>query len=220
MLRYPSISGVFWTLCLEVQFYFIYVAILALIGYDPTQPRGRAVCALSVAVIISLMWAAILPAPWPGSFLPLWHTFLLGVAAYWAWRVPLLRPYFLIFSAVVTVIAFTKGDNFPLVSATTAILLWAVTLNGSIFTALNWRWLQFLGLISYSLYLIHNPVTGATFRVGYMLTGRSLGTELLWWMVSVGFCMLAAWAMWWALERTGIKLARKISLQPRTVSFN
>jgi peptidoglycan/LPS O-acetylase OafA/YrhL len=120
----------------------------------------------------------------------------------------------------VTVIAFTKGDNFPLVSATTAILLWAVTLNGSIFTALNWRWLQFLGLISYSLYLIHNPVTGATFRVGYMLTGRSLGTELLWWMVSVGFCMLAAWAMWWALERTGIKLARKISLQPRTVSFN
>jgi peptidoglycan/LPS O-acetylase OafA/YrhL len=27
-----------------------------------------------------------------------------------------------------------------------------------------------LGAISYSLYLTHNPITGAAFRVGYMVT--------------------------------------------------
>jgi peptidoglycan/LPS O-acetylase OafA/YrhL len=59
-----------------------------------------------------------------------------------------------------------------------------VGIAGRLQTGLNWRWLQFLGLISYSLYLIHNLVTGAAFRIGFILTGRSVFTEVLWWVGS------------------------------------
>ncbi|RPI82832.1 MAG: hypothetical protein EHM42_09040, partial [Planctomycetaceae bacterium] len=40
-------------------------------------------------------------------------------------------------------------------------------------TTLNWNWLQYLGRISYSLYLIHFPVS----HVVTTLAERSLGTH-------------------------------------------
>ena len=49
----------------------------------------------------------------------------------------------------------------------------AAAVSGRIYSACSWRWIQMLGAISYSLYLTHIPITGAAFRVGYMVTGRS-----------------------------------------------
>jgi peptidoglycan/LPS O-acetylase OafA/YrhL len=45
---------------------------------------------------------------------------------------------------------------------------------------MRWRWLQFLRLLSYSLYLSHKFVTGASFRVGYLLTRETIATEIMW----------------------------------------
>ncbi len=87
-----------------------------------------------------------------------------------------------------------------------------VGIAGRLQTGLNWRWLQFLGLISYSLYLIHNLVTGAAFRIGFILTGRSVFTEVLWWVGSLAACTLFATAMWWTIERPSTVWARKVRL--------
>ena len=38
MMGYPEINIVFWTLCQKVQFYLVYVLLLALSRNDPTQP--------------------------------------------------------------------------------------------------------------------------------------------------------------------------------------
>lgn len=38
---------------------------------------------------------------------------------------------------------------------------------------LNWRWLQFLGRSSYSLYLIHDPVSHVLTQFGWRLCGNS-----------------------------------------------
>jgi peptidoglycan/LPS O-acetylase OafA/YrhL len=74
---------------------------------------------------------------------------------------------------------------------------------------LNWRWLQFLGTISYSLYLIHNPITGAAFRAGFLLTGRNIYTEAFWWLVSLAACIGAATLFWLFIERPSARLAKK-----------
>jgi peptidoglycan/LPS O-acetylase OafA/YrhL len=208
ILQYPEINDVFWTLCLELQFYLIYVLLLA------AAPRKTTVVVLFTVASISLFWpiGIITTGLWPGSFLPLWHGFLLGMGAYWSWRKPALALFFGAFAFLVLVFSVRRGDAFSTTCAATACLLWSFAMTGQISTLLNWSWLQFLGAISYSLYLIHNPITGASFRVGYMLTGHSLLLEVFWCAATLVLCIIAATVLWLLVEKPSMRLARKIKL--------
>jgi len=219
ILGYPHLTIVFWTLCLEVQFYFIYVCLLCVSRNDPSQPMQgrRTAIVLALAVLVSLLWptGVLTEAPWPGTFVLHWHGFLVGVCGYWAWRNPRIAPFFLGLVVTISVAAWINDHAFSFVCAATALVLWVFAVSGRIYTALNVSWLQFLGAISYSLYLSHNPVTGATFRIGYMLTGRSPFWEAFWWLGSLAACIAFAAAMWWLVERPSIRWARTIALHRR-----
>lgn len=218
ILGYPEINPVFWTLCQEVQFYLVYVLLLALSRNDPARlMQGRATAlTFAAAALISLLWplGILSDGPYRGSFLPAWHGFLVGVGAYWAWRNPAIAPYYFLYTAVLLVAGILRGDAFTIACALAALVLWAVAARGRLYSALDWQWVQGLGAISYSLYLTHNPITGATFRVGYILTGRSPFLEVVWWTMATAACIAFAWAMWWLVERPSIKLARRIQLEP------
>jgi peptidoglycan/LPS O-acetylase OafA/YrhL len=218
ILGYPEINVIFWTLCQEVQFYLVYVLLLALSRNDPAQPmQGRAtVLTFAVAALISLLWpiGIFTEGPWRVSFLPLWHGFLLGSGAYWAWRHPAIAPYYLVYGAILLVAGVWHSDNFTTICALTSLLLWAAAISGRIYSACSWRWIQMLGAISYSLYLTHNPITGAAFRVGYMVTGRSPILEAVWWLLAICACLVFAWGAWWLVERPSIRLARRVRLAP------
>ena len=214
ILDYPEINSVFWTLCQEVQFYLIYILILALGRNDPSlRLQGRKVTAiLTASILVSLLWPTglVTVEPWHGSFLPLWYGFLLGVGAYWSWRYVELRPFFGGFALIVAVAGIARSDAFSLTCATVACLLLAMGSLGRITTALGWPWLQFLGAISYSLYLIHNPVTGASFRVGYKLTGDTLIAEVFWTGGAIIACILFATCIYYLVEKPSMKLARMV----------
>ncbi|WP_027516211.1 acyltransferase [Bradyrhizobium sp. WSM1417] len=218
ILGYHSLNTVFWTLCLEVQFYLLYVAMLLIARNNPDLPhQGRvAPTILTVAMIVSLLWPTrVVTSPFGnGSFLPFWHGFLIGALAYWSWRNRNLVP--LLFATIAILVAFTNWNPFSICCAIAALSLWAAACSGSIKTALDWKWLQFLGTISYSLYLIHNPITGASFRVGYMITGHAFWWELIWWSLSLVACIVVAYAMWWLVERPSIGMARRLKLLPGT----
>jgi peptidoglycan/LPS O-acetylase OafA/YrhL len=213
---YPEINSVFWTLCLEVQFYLVYVFILVVGKNDPSMHMQgrRVVIILCLAIFVSLLWPVgiIKAEPWKGSFFPLWHGFLLGVAAYWSWRYKELRKYFTGFVAIIFIAAVFRQDSFSLVCGATATLLLVVASLGRITSMLPWVWLQFLGTVSYSLYLIHNPITGASFRAGYILTGDSLLTEIFWTLATVGICIFCSAIMYYLVEKPSIKLSRMIDL--------
>lgn len=217
ILGYPGLNTVFWTLCQEVQFYFVYVALLALSRNDPTKPmQGRATAlTFAAAALVSLLWplGILVNGPFYGSFLPLWHGFLAGAAAYWAWRNPEYAIHCLAYIAVLLVAGLLRSDSFTIACSLTAITLWAVAARGRLYSALDWRWLQGLGAISYSLYLTHNPITAATFWVGYTLTGRTPFLEAIWWIITMAACIAFATLMWWLVERPSINLARRIRLE-------
>ena len=71
ILGYPHLNIVFWTLCLEVQFYLIYVSLLCLSRNDPDQPlQGRRTAiVLALALLVSLLWptGVFTEAPWPAA---------------------------------------------------------------------------------------------------------------------------------------------------------
>lgn len=199
LLGFEQVNMVFWTLCLEIQFYSIYALLLL------TRSRG----VLVAAFLVSLLWPIGLGTAAPGVFVEFWYAFLLGVGANFAWRTPAVRPWFLGYVAVIAAAAIYSSSYFALVCCVTAISILSVAVAGQLAALLNWRWLQLLGTISYSLYLIHNPVTGATFRAGYLMTGRTVYTEALWWIVSLLVCLGAASLFWFFIERPSAALANQ-----------
>jgi peptidoglycan/LPS O-acetylase OafA/YrhL len=80
----------------------------------------------------------------------------------------------------------------------------------SVRTALDARATQWLGRVSFSLYLVHMPILATlTFLLG----------EDRWWLVAlltVPTAILAAWGFHWAVERPSHRLARRISLAVAT----
>lgn len=217
VLNYTHFNIVFWTLCQEVQFYLVYVLLLAVSRNDPSKPtQGRATAFIFAgAAVISLLWPLgfFSSGPYRGSFLPLWHGFLVGAGAYWAWRNPRIAPCFLVYAAVLLAGGTLRNDTFTIACAVTAVVLWAVSARGRLYSALNWQWLQSLGAISYSLYLTHNPITGMTFGLGYMLTGRSPFLEAIWWIIAMSACIAFAVIVWSLVERPSIRLARRVRLE-------
>jgi peptidoglycan/LPS O-acetylase OafA/YrhL len=197
LLGFPSISPIFWTLCLEIQFYVVFAALLL------TRSRGALIAAFVASVPLSCFVLV------PGLFTSLWYGFLLGAAAYISWKAE--RPvWFLTYAAVMFGLGLYRADVFMLVCVVSAFALFAVARIGRLTTFLNWRALQFIGSISYSLYLLHNPVIGATFRIGYWLTERTMITEALWWAVSILACVGAAFCLWFAIERPSMNLAKSV----------
>ena len=83
---------------------------------------------------------------------------------------------------------------------------------------LKWRWLQFLGLISYSLYLIHNPITGAGFFLLKKKISTTVSNELMMLGAVVGICVASAFVMWLVVERPFIRLARRITLRSENLA--
>lgn len=198
ILGYPHINPVFWTLCYEIQFYALFAFILA--------SRSTAVFALTF--VLSLLWPLGLVPEIRGLFVNFFYSFLLGVGAYYSWRLYWVRPLFLIYAGVVLFGAIVHSNLFALISGATALVLVSVALADRMHTLLNWRWLQFLGMISYSLYLTHNPITGATFRVWYMIAGRTQATQVIGFGLSIVSSIVFAWLMYQYMERPCIALAR------------
>ena len=160
-----------------------------------------------------MLWPrGIGPDPRPSLFLPLWQGFLLGVGTFWVLRKRMPTFLFVAYAAIISASAIIYGNSFSVACAATAILIYAVGSTNRLHSLLNWGWVQGLGAISYSLYLIHNPITGATFRVGKFLGGHSVAWDALWWFLSLGACIASAAMMWLLVEKPSIGFARKIPL--------
>ncbi len=219
ILNYDEINVVFWTLTFELQFYLFFVLLLALTRNDPDKPfQGRTTAmVLGAAAVLSLLWPTGIfnDPPAPGLSLPLWFGFLLGVGACWSWKEPRLVPWFLGYAGIITLAGLWREDAFAATCGIAGVVMMLAARSGAIFRALDWRWLQFIGMISYSIYLTHNPITGAMFRIGFMMTGDTPMWETIWWGVSLAVCVLFATAVWWLIEQPSMALARKVPLRPR-----
>ncbi|MDE1902143.1 MAG: acyltransferase [Alphaproteobacteria bacterium] len=196
LLGFEDISPIFWTLCLEVQFYFVFALLLL------SRSRMLMIAAFLVSIPLSTV---IL---WHGLFTLLWYGFLLGVGAYFAANRLVKAWMFFTYCLCLQGVAVAMNDQFMTVGVWTAIALYIVSLRQALTTAMNWRWIQFVGMISYSLYLIHSPVTGVAFRLVNMTVGNGYGAEVVGLAASLTGSILAAWAMYQLIERPSIRIAR------------
>jgi peptidoglycan/LPS O-acetylase OafA/YrhL len=217
ILGYPELNGVFWTLSYEIQFYLVFCLLMVVVHAtrrDENDSRSLFFI-FGPALLVAAAWPleVIKGGVWPGVFLPLWHGFLLGMLACWS-MIGTVRPgWFYFYAAILGIGGCWNLNEFTVVCVLTSTLLLVAANRKALGRWLGWRWLQFLGLISYSLYLIHNPISGAFYNIAYRITGRSWATEIFWFVPMIAVNIACAWAIWWLVERPSLALAHRFKLR-------
>ncbi len=223
MLGVPVINTVFWTLCVEVQFYLAFAIAMLLADWfgrtiDRTDTR---VAIFGVIACTALAWPAglIRTEVWTGGFLGFWFSFLAGVLVqfalvyrgkviYFAWS----------YLTVLAYIAYAYSNTFVGFSAVTGAALVLAGSSGGMTQWLSAGWLQFLGKISYSLYLLHSPVTGVVFRVFNHFWTDTVATEFLGTVTALALCIMVAWLGYIAIERPSIAWSHVVRFRPNRFS--
>ncbi len=212
---FKSFDGIYWTLNLEIQFYLVFCGLLGLAQWlDKSNNRGKAIVFVS---------AAILAATYPLGifqenslvrlfFFPLYYSFLLGIFTYWCWQDNLKSIYFYLYAAILLAGGIIQSSAFTIASVVVATLLLEVGRANQMQNALNWQPLQFLGRISYSIYLTHNAVVAGSLFLGFKLLKVNLVTEITCTLVAIIASIGFAAIMFELVEKPSIKLSRKVKL--------
>jgi peptidoglycan/LPS O-acetylase OafA/YrhL len=151
ILGFGNIISPFWTLCYEIQFYLVLVVLVWL-----AQRYGRVVGWL-LAVLPVLWSVAILASGQHGHgwFINLWYEFALGVATTaMLWRQLSFRVWVL-FSFGILALSIPIRSASATTAAATAIMIGLAGRAGWLERVTGGPGLQWLGRISYSLYLVH-----------------------------------------------------------------
>ena len=217
ILALPTLSVVYWTLCIEIQFYIAFT--LAMLAQRRLGLRIGGASALPVVLTLSalagLPWAfGIVDLPlYPGGFLSFWYCFMLGVlvsARSVDRRLNLLLTVYLLL--LVAAGALTGSGVVWASLAATALMLTGdrIALLERVLTS---RALQFLGLVSYSLYLTHNQVSGAVAFVMKRFVPANAGGELGLLIAMIAACLVVAYLGYRLVERPSIVWSRGVALR-------
>lgn len=216
-LKIPLLNTVFWTLCIEVQFYLAFVVMVFFSDWLTKRFKfaNARLYTICIFALLAPPWAFgfILTPIWQGGFITFWYSFMVGVSVSWA--VSSRDKSFIIFSVImvflVLIAGFTTLQGFPLMVTFSAAIILYAGLYGKMSTWLNWQWLQGLGLISYSLYLLHNPITGAVANLIRRFYAEGIVTDLIISATTLIACVLSAWMAFKFIERPSIRWSHTVS---------
>ncbi len=193
-LGMPWFIDVFWTLAVEFQFYL--VVGLAYAAIRSTRPAA----ALGIPVAVAVM---ALCCPW-NEFL-LHHTplFLMGVAAFR--HMCLDRSRMELWLTLAAAVALTIAvDDGPKALAGLAAAL------AILFVQYSNRMLNFLGRISYSLYLAHALVAGTVVNQGSKWLGSSMAAGWLLLLLTLAAVLAVSQLMYKLVESPAKRIASSI----------
>lgn len=215
----PSISVVYWTLCLEIQLYLYYIISLwiaqRMVVRYPEKMYGVHLILICVTGIVSLLLDhKVFVLKIPGLFLPYWHYFFLGVlASNIAQKKPHASLIFLIW--IVTEIFFllnSKPNAFVIGGLVCSLLIYAVLFQNNLSKLLAGKTLQYLGGISYTLYLIHPDIGWKIISVAKLLLKSHMSPLLggIVFLMGLAGSIVAAHILHVLVERPSLKLCSRL----------
>lgn len=242
LLHVTEILQVAWTLCLEIQFYVFFIVVLCLGAMPGRTSSGGGKAAAGAKVSAPTLWLVFgtgvlslalvhLPLGY-AVFTRYWFYFASGVLAYWAFQQTISQKIFLsfmgLFAASIawsllpgnadgpTIYMAQKSEPFVLLTgAATAYLLWHMGRTGRLTRAWNAPALQYLGKISYSLYLSHMLVISTILRMGYKLTGENPVAGAGWMVVSAIVSVAVGHLLFVLVEKPSMRFAARFKDQSR-----
>jgi peptidoglycan/LPS O-acetylase OafA/YrhL len=216
ILGYGNVSVGFWSLCIEVQFYLLLIVMLGVAQWlherlaSPSAAVG-AICLLGVAAPLAL---ASLVEYRPGGDWNVWIIhffcmFFLGSLGWWtlAGRVP--SPVFWCYIGLLLARLWFDWSLEIACATTAGVTIYLVGRRGKLAHWLSHASLQYLGRISYSLYLIHYPVSWIVVSVGFWLTKDNAVAAVLWLLLALALSIATADVMYRFVEGPSVRLARR-----------
>ena len=182
-----GIVTVGWTLCLEVQFYLLYVVAVA-IGYRLGGRRSGPnpwTAAIVAVTGLGCLAAYRQQAPFATWFWAFWPYFAFGVVCYWARAGARHAWLFAGYAAAFGVVTVLTRNSLMLVGLLTALSLGAAVWSGGMHTWGANAACQYFGRISYSLYLVHLTAINALLGGGHKLTGDSRPAAIGWYLLAI-----------------------------------
>lgn len=213
LMQVPLIIPVAWTLCIEFQFYIFFALLIMLFQHVKTP---YALCVWTLVFIFSLLQntpLAILPLK-PVTFIPHWYSFFLGCATCWAMlrKIPIKFLFFLYL--IVAICSFWTSSPHAMTSLAVALLIYLVSLKDGLHQVLKHSFFQYMGKISYSLYLIHWLVGMKLIDLGYKIANNELEYPIFLfslWIVALLLTILSADIFYRIIERPSHHLSRQLS---------
>ena len=228
LLGLPQILPIFWTLCYEVQFYLVLVATLVAV-----RSLVRAVPAIDAVLLLKVIAAAsfvasiaidagVLPYPMSGLFVDRWYQFSLGIAtlAVVSGWMP-LRVLLAAWAVVAAFLVFGPASTYTVQSASSCVLTSALIVLAQHVPAITRvaasGVLQYLGRISYSLYLLHVVIGWRLVSVVLHMLPEEPGVPVRigLFLLGIAASVIAAHLLYMLIERPSLKLAARISAAGR-----
>jgi peptidoglycan/LPS O-acetylase OafA/YrhL len=224
ILGYGQLIPIFWTLCYEFQFYLALVGILVA-GQLVAQWTGQRLANGTLVLLFAALFLASVGAhhSWisgvpRGLALDRWYEFFTGVIAWWV--VSGVLPLATLFAAWGVNAAFARHTD-SLIEGILVVAVSTLCLLSARYPSFDRRFklrpLQFLGAISYSLYLYHASVAWRVVSLVQHFAGMSLTpmVGILTWLAAVGVAIAAGYLGWRLIERPSMQLSRRVTLPVR-----
>jgi peptidoglycan/LPS O-acetylase OafA/YrhL len=216
VLGYSNLSVGFWTLCIEVQFYILFALLLGFAQRLTAHCSDRAegahwlplVLTFAPLGVASLFWFSLdrQNTDWVTHFFAF---FFLGAMIWWTLEGRMPKLAFWAFVGAVLLRQRISGTLDMTVALATGVTIYLVILTGRSERWLQYAWLQRLGKISYSLYLIHYPISWIITTLGYELTGDAPLPAACWLVVSLVASVGVAHTLHLAIESPAMRFARR-----------
>jgi peptidoglycan/LPS O-acetylase OafA/YrhL len=221
LLGLGNMSAVFWTLCIEIQFYLIFCALLA-VAQRLQFIRNFFKQSESSTILLTFGSASLLAAAWPvgvvsktlgtALFLPNLYMFLLGAFIWWTLEKKMPFFCFTFYLLIIFAGAVINGEIAPLFAVLITVLIYIVGKKGRLRHWFNLGWLQYLGQISYSLYLTHTTVSLPILNLGYRITKNSVIGSFLWFLIALIVSFVTAHFWWKLIEKPSVEFSKRFKL--------
>ena len=218
ILHRRGIVGVAWTLCLEIQFYLVFIGLLAIgqrVGKRQNMVGAAPIVVAGTAVLSAFAqgWAVhtgrlgLLDMSW---FVYTWYMFALGILAYWCSERYAPAWLFIVPSAVALVGGCWLGFDRMIVAASTSLIIYGLGAGGQLRSWSLGPVVQYFGAISYSLYLVHLEVLARIYKTAIHWTGLSAGPAVCWFVVAGVTSVIVAHLFHHWVEEPTRKLASRL----------
>lgn len=198
--QYEWLNDVFWTLAIEFQYYLLIGLAYPLLTSRKTALRIGAMALLgALAFVISS----------PVFVFYYIFLFLMGISTF-QFRTGLIdKKQYALLVVIFIICCLVRTDVVITLAGTLAVL-------AILFLRVKNRLFDFLGKISYSLYLLHSPVGRRALNIGVRLSGaQSEIAKILLIIWAIGFSIFSAYLMYRFVERPSQELSASLSYKEK-----